>query len=225
MGSARAPQSSPPVAWGEFLLSQLFLGAVVVLHRLWEIHPFLPLPGYGGNIFETIAFHGPLALVANWPALTRLRASRGRFPRLAAFLAIFPAIGLDADHFLAAGTFEFLKVMNTDTPITHSLAFAGMLAAFVGALSERRYHAWLVGNGLLTHLGLDLTDSPIPLMPYLWPFPSPYAPPWVGFAVIEMSLILTWFLSRSSLLRIPPLSSGVWPSAHHPGPRPAPPSA
>lgn len=221
MGSAPATRSSPPVAWGGFLLTQLILGVVVGLHRLWEIHPFLPLPGYGGNIFETIAFHGPLALVANWPLIVRLRASRGRFPRLTVFLAVFPAIALDADHFLAAGTFEFLKVMNTDTPITHSLAFAAVLAAFVGALSERRYHAWLVGNGLLTHLGLDLTDAPIPIMPYLWPLPSPHAPPWVGFVAIEACLLLSWFLSRSSILQIPRLGPQAPAPAHrHDSPLP-----
>lgn len=189
-----------PVLW--FFLETLALLALLGLNLAWKHQSLLPQHSYVLGAFETLVMHGLAAWVVNRSALSVLRRKNESIPWGPILLSYALATGVDVDHFVAARSFDWFTVANTDKAIGHSILVALVVGGLVRFRTRQGLYGWIASAALLSHVFIDITHAPPP--PYLWPFPSPLLPYWVGLCLLIGLLATGHIVVRLSPVPNPP---------------------
>lgn len=161
------------------------MAALAAACLLWKAAP-IPVPGYGRQVVETMVFEGLMAVVLGRSVA---RAS-GLGMRIACVVSYVAATAIDIDHIIVAGSFDFVKVMNTATPVTHSLVFAAGLGLIGWIVTGRAAWGWILFSSVALHVLWDATDLPQPPLPLWWPFSGYQMPRAFGYVGVEMLFLL-----------------------------------
>lgn len=116
--------------------------------------------------FLDLPVHGSLALLIALPLILLLPPS-SRLGAVAA--AVLPAVLIDIDHVVAAGSFSLDAALSLPLrPPSHSLTLALAVFCLVLILSRRLTPAYLLLAALASHVLRDAAGGATPL---LWPLP------------------------------------------------------
>ncbi|MBI2060243.1 MAG: metal-dependent hydrolase [Nitrospirae bacterium] len=187
-------ENSVTPRWRGFFLDQCALAALAAACELWRLN-LVAVPGYGRNVIETMVFEGLMAVAINRSVARALGLGAG----ISIAVSYLAATAIDADHIIVAGSFDFMKVMNTETPVTHSLVFAAGLGLVGWVVTGRASWGWILFTAVATHVFWDATDAPEPRLPLWWPFSWYQMPRAFGYVGVEMLLLLNaGFVLRST---------------------------
>lgn len=104
-------------------------------------------------------------------------AMRWKTPRWPVLVALFLALAIDLDHFIAAGSFSIRDAISLPhRPIAHSFAVALGVASLCGIIFRSANAAALVALALINHISRDGSGGGS--TPMFWPSDFEWKIPW-----------------------------------------------